>query len=126
MDASNRDEEELMDLYKTMYVAMVDKDRSTLDEVLAPTFALTHMTGMVQSKNQYINAILDGTLNYFSARHESIAINVEGDAATLVGDSIVEAAVFGGGKGAWHLSLAMEAARQDGVWRFTGAKASTF
>ena len=56
-------------LYKQMYRAMVEKDTVTLNHVHADEFVLTHMTGMRQSKTQYIRAIADGTLNYYEATH---------------------------------------------------------
>ena len=37
-----------------MYEAMVEKDTATLNSVHADDFVLTHMTGMLQSKQVYI------------------------------------------------------------------------
>lgn len=112
--------------YMTMYEGMIEKDRATLDDVLAPSFMLTHMTGMRQDKEQFISAVLDGTLNYFQVSHESIKADVDSDDATLVGDSLVEAAVFGGSRATWRLRLAIQATKEDGTWRFTAAKASVY
>jgi hypothetical protein len=39
-----------------------------------------------------------GTLNYFSAEHEHTIVEIIGEDAVLIGQSKVEAAVFGGGK----------------------------
>ena len=64
-----------------MYKAMVEKDLATLNRVHADEFVLVHMTGMRQSKEEYINAILDGTLNYYSASHEQMDIAIDGDHA---------------------------------------------
>ena len=50
-----------------MYEAMVAKDTVVLNRVHADNFVLTHMTWMHQSKQEYIKAITNGTLNYFSA-----------------------------------------------------------
>ena len=75
---------------------MVAKDTATLNRVHADDFVLVHMTGMRQSKQQYIDAIADGTLNYYSATHEQMDIAIDSDTATLTGRSRVTAAVFGG------------------------------
>ena len=48
-------------LYREMYKAMVEKDTATLNRVHADDFVLTHMTGMHQSKQEYIRAIAGGT-----------------------------------------------------------------
>ena len=120
------DKQQLTALYERMYKAMIAKDSIVLDEVHADDFVLVHMTGMRQSKAGYIRAIMDGTLNYYSAVTEGLDITVSGDRAVIDGHSRVEAAVFGGGRHTWPLSLHFEARKQDGRWRMTRSQASTY
>ena len=120
------DRELLTECYHTMYRGMVQKNKTLLNKVLDDSFVLLHMTGMRQSKKQYIEAIADGTLNYYSEQTDDIDAAVTGDTARLVGQSRVSAAVFGGGKHTWRLRLAIDAVKRDGYWYFTGAKASTY
>ena len=120
------DKSQIEALYKQMYRAMVEKDTVTLDELHADEFVLTHMTGMRQSKTQYIRAIANGTLNYYSAEHEQMDIRVSGNNATLTGRSRVSAAVFGGGRHTWRLQLTFHLVKRDGKWLFTDSKASTY
>ncbi len=121
-----KDQELLTQCYRRMYQGMVQKDSTRLEDTLDDSFVLVHMTGMRQSKRQYIDAIANGTLNYYSEQTDSIDITVEGDTARLVGQSCVNAAVFGGGRHTWRLQLAMSAVKRDGHWYFTRAKASTY
>ena len=120
------DRELLAACYRTMYQGMIRKDTALLDGVLDDSFVLLHMTGMRQSKLQYIAAIVNGTLNYYSEQTEAVDVSAAGDAARLVGRSRVSAAVFGGGKHTWRLQLVMDAVKRDGNWYFTGAEASTY
>ena len=120
------DKQELAALYERMYKAMIARDSAVLDEVHADDFVLIHMTGMRQSKAVYIHAIMDGTLNYYSAQTEWLDITVDGDKAVITGHSRVEAAVFGGGRHTWPLSLRFEARRENGHWRLTRSQASTY
>ena len=120
------DKEQIEALYREMYKAMVEKETATLNRVHADDFVLTHMTGMRQSKQEYIKAIAGGTLNYFSAEHDQMGIKVDGNHATLIGRSRVNAAVFGGGRHKWHLQLHFNLVKEDGKWRFTAARASTY
>lgn len=115
-----------MQLYREMYQAMVVKDTATLNRLHADDFMLVHMTGMRQSKAAYIQAIADGTLNYYSATHEQMYIEVDGDTATLTGRSRVNAAVFGGGRHTWSLQLRFRLAKREGRWLFTESRASTY
>ena len=120
------DESQIEALYREMYEAMVKKDTTTLNRLHADDFVLTHMTGMHQSKQEYIRAIANGTLNYYSAEHEQMDIKVDGNHATLTGRSRVNAAVFGGGRHTWRLQLYFNLVKEDGKWRFMAARASTY
>ena len=120
------DKEQIEALYRKMYKAMVEKDTATLNRVHADSFVLTHMTGMHQSKQEYIRAIAGGTLNYYSAEHEQMDIEVNGDRATLTGRSRVNAAVFGGGRHTWRLQLHFDLVKEENKWLFTAARASTY
>ena len=120
------DESQIETLYRDMYEAMVAKDTVVLNHVHADDFVLTHMTGMHQSKLEYIRAIANGTLNYYSAVHEQTEIKVSGNHATLTGRSRVTAAVFGGGRHIWRLQLHFNLSKVEGRWYFTSARASTY
>lgn len=120
------DREQIIRLYKEMYTAMINKDKAALERVHDDSFVLVHMTGMRQSKDMYINSIMDGTLNYYSATHEDMQVELNGDTAVLTGRSRVSAAVFGGGKHTWRLQLRFQLVKKDDTWKFTLASASTY
>ena len=120
------DEQIIRDAYIRMYEGMIKKDESTLREVLDDSFVLVHMTGMRQPKQAFIKAVLNGTLNYFSAEHENMPVEISGDTAVLTGQSYVAAAVFGGGRHNWHLQQKCSLKKTDGVWRITRSVASTY
>lgn len=120
------DKGQIIALYHQMYRAMVEKDTALLDRIHAQEFVLVHMTGMRQSKREYIRAIADGTLNYYSAEHEQMDVTVSNGHATLQGRSRVSAAVFGGGRHTWPLQLTFQLVKRDGQWLFTESRASTY
>lgn len=49
--------ENLEEIYAEMYNHMINKDISSLGQLLDESFVLVHMTGMRQSKREYLNAI---------------------------------------------------------------------
>ena len=120
------DEQQIKEQYRAFYRAAIQKDRAGMEAALDESFHLTHMTGMRQSREEYIRYILRGTLNYYAEEPVSLTATVNGDHAVLCAQSRVEAAVFGGGRHTWRLQLDMEAQKTDGVWKFTDAVASTF
>ena len=117
----------LEDCYRQMYRAMIDKDRAALSRVLDDSFVLVHMTGMRQDKESYIRAIENGTLNYYSADHERFEIEAMTETqAEAIGQSRVNAAVFGGGRHTWRLQLRMKLIRRGSEWKIAKAEASTY
>ena len=98
-------EEELKILYTKMYEYMVAKDISALNKIYSDDFVLVHMTGMKQNKQEYLRAIENGTLNYFSQNLDEIIIE---NNFKFIGRSRVSASVFGGGIHTWRLELTIE------------------
>ena len=123
---ANADTEAIRQAYIRMYEGMISKDEKVLNEVLDDSFVLVHMTGMRQPKQAFIKAVLNGTLNYFSAEHENMPVEISGDTAVLTGQSYVAAAVFGGGRSNWHLQQKCSLKKINGVWKITRSVASTY
>ena len=96
--AERMEEQLIQAAYIRMYEGMIAKDEEILKDVLDDSFVLVHMTGMRQPKEEFIKAVMNGTLNYYSAEHENMPVTINGDTAILTGQSYVAAAVFGGGR----------------------------
>ena len=92
------DEQEIKNQYRAFYRAAIAKDRAGMEASLDESFHLTHMTGLCQSREEYIRYILCGTMNYYSEEPVRLEAKVKGETATLLAQSVVEAAVFGGGR----------------------------
>lgn len=120
------DKEQIRQAYIKMYDGMISKDERTLREVMDDSFTLVHMTGMRQSKEEFISAVLNGTLNYYSAEHENMPVQVKDDTAVITGQSYVAAAVFGGNRSNWHLQQKCSLKKTDEGWRITWSVASTY
>ena len=119
-------QQQIVDLYRLMYRYMIAKDTDSLDAILIDDFVLQHMTGMRQNKKEYLRAIANGTLNYYSEELDAAPIIINGDTATLKGRSRVNAAVFGGGRHTWRLQLDISLVQREGKWLISGAKESTY
>ena len=112
-----------------MYKAMIAKDTEVLERLLDEDFVLVHMTGMRQSKQEYLRAIENGTLNYYSCEETVIEKDREKDSEErvhIIGKSRVKAAVFGGGRRTWPLQLEIELVEKDNEWKITQINASTY
>lgn len=115
-------------LYRDLCDASVRKDADGIAAALADDYVLEHMTGMRQGKRAYIEAVLGGTLNYYSAEHDSIDVKIAADGAhaAIRGRSRMNAAVFGGGRRTWRLQQDLKAEKRNGVWLLTESRASAY
>ena len=120
------DTEQIQALYLCMYDGMVRKDSAMLDRVLDDRFVLIHMTGLRQTKSEFIEAVLDGTLNYYAVRHESLPVTVRGDTGELIGRAQVTAEVFGSRRATYALQQTLELEKTDGSWRIVQSAASAY
>ena len=116
----------LTEKYREMYSAMIAKDGVALNKLLDDSFVLVHMTGMKQSKQAFIQAVQNGTLNYYSEELHEATAQESGNTARFNGKSYVNATVFGGGKHTWRLQLDMQFIFVNGEWIITEAVASTW
>lgn len=126
---SNRtmdDKQQIEQLYKQQYRAMIAKDIAALDSILDDSSVLVHMTGTHQPKKDYLREIKNGTLNYYSVEDDEISITVNGDKAEMTGKSRVNAAVYGGGRHTWKLQIKSKLIKKDGRWSFIEQRASTY
>ena len=84
------------------------------------------MTGVKQSADEFLRGLKRGTFNYYSAEHDDIVVQINGDEATMSGKSRVLASVYGGGKNSWRLQGDFKLKKENGCWRFTSSRASTY
>ena len=119
------DEEQIKELYRRYWQYMIDKDASGL-RIMSDDYYLLHMTGVKQSAGEFISGLMNGTFNYYSADHDSIDVNITGDTATMIGKSRVIAAVYGGGKNKWRLQGDFTLRKENGVWKLTSSRATTY
>ena len=119
-------EEQIRGLYREYWRCMIAKDADGLRGIMTDDYTLLHMTGVKQSAETFLKGLLDGTFNYYSAEHDSIEVTVAGDRASMVGRSRVLAAVYGGGKHSWRLRGDFSLRKEDGRWRFSSSRASTY
>lgn len=120
------EEAKISELYKDYWDYMIEKNIEGLRSLMSSDYCLYHMTGVKQSADEFIEGLKNGTFNYYSAEHEDIVVSVRGDEANMTGKSRVVAAVYDGGKGSWRLQGDFTLRRENGSWKFTSSRASTY
>lgn len=120
------DEERIRELYRKYWRCMIAKDVDGLRGLMTDDYFLLHMTGVKQTAEVFLKGLLDGTFRYYSADHDSIEVIVTGDRASMIGKSRVLAAVYGGGKHSWRLRGDFTLRKEEGRWKFSSSRASTY
>ena len=120
------DKELVRKLYIDLCEASINKDLIKLGEILSDDYVLVHMTGMKQTKEDYLDSVKSGELSYFESKHESIDVNVNGDDATIIGKTKTLASPFGTSKSWWSVRQDLKAKKIDGKWILVYSKASSY
>lgn len=132
--ASDTDSAAIKATLRDAYKAMLAADTSALRTMLDDGFTLTHITGVVQPRAEWLADIDKRRMAYHSARAVSIEARPStpngpngprGAAATAVARHVVEATIYGG-RGTWNLQLAADLVRRDQRWLITRMVATTF
>ncbi len=118
--------EEIRESYRQYWRYMILKDISGLNEIMSDDYELHHMTGLCQKKEDFFRSLQNGQLSYYSAIHEEILVKVHDDIAEMTGKSLVEAAVYGGGKHSWRLQGDFILKKEKGSWKYLSCKVTTY
>ena len=121
-----KDSELIRDIYRQYWRFMIEKDEDALRGLMSKDYYLLHMTGVRQSADEFIKGLMNGTFNYYSAEHDLIDVIVDNESATMIGESRVVAAVYGGNRYSWRLRGDFALRKENGVWKLQSSRASTY
>jgi hypothetical protein len=83
---------------------MVAGDVAELASILTDEFTLTHMTGYVQSKSEWLDAIETGQMQYHRMDTVEATISAEGTTPGLTARTFTDATIWGS-RSTWRLTL---------------------
>lgn len=95
--------------------ALVEQDVATLDRLMADDMMLVHLTGAMQTKQEWLAEVEAGTMRYYSIKKENLSIAVDGDYATARYVSIIDANIWGS-HGTWRLNSTMHLEKTGADW----------
>ena len=108
------DQKQYLEVLHLFLKGMMDKDRSLLEKTMSKDASLYHMTGRKESREEYIQDILDGTLNYYD--YQIIESGENEIKLRLL------AKVYGGGKSWWTLIMSIRYVTEDGLLKIQESK----
>ncbi|WP_406223803.1 nuclear transport factor 2 family protein [Streptomyces canus] len=111
--------------FRAYLQAMLDGDTHALDNLLADGCTLTHVTGYVQPKDEWLSQMHAGQFLYHGIEEKLVTVEVEGDTARVSGRFITDATVYGT-RANWRLQMTMDYAREGDTWSVVRSAATTW
>ncbi|MBT1695557.1 DUF4440 domain-containing protein [Fulvivirgaceae bacterium PWU4] len=104
---------------------MIEKNLDGLNSVLDKDFTLTHMTGYVQSRNEWLSEIESEGMKYYSAKKVKQEIKISGNEAVATLHHVVDARIWGS-RNTWRLQQKVKLEKRNSQWIALNSVASTF
>ena len=112
------EEQEILNRYKEMQQAMVDKDIKKLREIVKDDTTFTHMSGRTQTREEYFADIESKALDYQSYTIENPVVTIDGNKATLKARVTLTANAYGA-QGSYPFNVNAHFERIDNKWLYT-------
>ncbi len=124
-EQQNNDEMAILQLARQLTDLMIAGNTAGIDHIVAPDFTLTHITGYVQSKTEWLNEINTGGMKYHAYQEVSAAIELQEDKAVFTGQNLLDARIWGS-RNTWRLQQSMQLEKINGKWIIMNTVATTF
>ncbi len=108
-------QEEVLERFKEFQKAMIEKDFTILNEILSENYTLRHMSGKTQTKHEFIDEVMNGTLNYYKSTIINPIITINENKAILKADVTLDAKVYEI-KGTWTLHSQPKMEKINNKW----------
>lgn len=117
----------LIKLYRSETQAVVDKDISTLNRILAPSMEMRLATGFILSKMQWIDQVQNEDIKYYSTKEDRIRdIQIDHNQASLIGQNQVKAAFWNKDVKTVPLQAKVSFVKDNGKWVITKQEISAY
>ena len=111
------EEDIVLNRYKEMQQAMIDKNEIILNEIIENGTTFTHMSGKTQSKEEYIADIINKKLDYQAYKIENPKITIDGNKAIIKAKVSLTANAYGA-QGTWPFDTTAYLEKIDGKWYY--------
>ncbi|MCP2025206.1 hypothetical protein L1276_000346 [Flavobacterium sp. HSC-32F16] len=119
------DREKVLDVTRRLTQLMIDKNTVEINKLLDNSFTLTHITGYVQPKEEWLSEIEKETMKYYSFKEITVSVNIDGDKAVFIGQNILDARIWGT-RNKWRLQQTMQLEKRSDKWIILKSVATLF
>ena len=108
-------EQAAMETYREQARAMVEQDIQTLERTMDDALILRHMSGVTQTKSEWLKDIEDEEMRYYSIDIQNLSAEVQDDVVVVHHTSVIDARIYGS-RGTWTLTGDSYYANRNGHW----------
>ena len=108
------EQQEVIDAFLAMQQAMVSADHDALRSLVEDGIPFVHMSGAVQTKEEFISEV-GGPLTYFHSDSHIKRIDIDGDWAVVTARTALTARAYGA-EGTFPINTNQDFHRVDGRW----------
>lgn len=116
---------EVYRVVKKLGEAIIKIDTDLLSIILDSQFTLTHITGYVQTKKDWIHEIVEESMKYYSINELEHVIHLNENKASVRMRSLVDARIWGH-RNTWRLQQNLELEKRNEDWIILNSVASIF
>ncbi|MFH6999626.1 nuclear transport factor 2 family protein [Flavobacterium sp. FlaQc-57] len=124
-DKIDHNKSEILDLTRQLTELMIDKNIVEMNKILDSHFTLTHITGYVQSKEEWFSEIESERMKYYSYSEVKTSVNIDRNKAVFVGQNLLDARIWGT-RNNWRLQQTMHLEKRNEKWIILNSVATTF
>lgn len=120
------DEVAIREISRRQLEAILTRDVTTLDRLLAEDFTATHIGGYVQPKDEWLAHITSGRMQYHRSEEVSWkVVTVDADTAIVESRSRLDATIYGS-RHVWPIASTAHLLKIDGRWLIARTVSTTF
>lgn len=119
------DKSKILQVTRQLTEFMIESNTVEMNKIVALDFTLTHITGYVQSKEEWFSEIKTERMKYYAYKEVSTSVTIEGNKAVFVGQNLLDARIWGT-RNNWRLQQTMDLEKQNGNWVILQSIATTF
>ncbi|KFF04122.1 nuclear transport factor 2 family protein [Flavobacterium reichenbachii] len=113
--AATDNKTQILDVTRQLTDFMIDQNTAGMNKIVDVNFTLTHITGYVQSKEEWFAEIESERMKYYYYQEVKTSVTIEGDKATFVGQNLLDARIWGT-RNTWRLQQTMLLEKQNKSW----------
>lgn len=124
-DKTDSNESQIIDVTRQLTQLMIDRDITALNKILDPDFTLTHITGYVQSKEEWFSEMETERMKYYAYKEVKTSVEIDGNKARFMGRNLLDARIWGTQNNG-RLQQTMHLEKRNGKWIILKSVASLF